>query len=65
MSNVATVSEVQVKGKKAKAVSSVLVTVTTEEKNEALVLIAEQLIIDQEYILSENKKDLQAGKEMA
>ena len=62
MSNVAIASEVQIKGKKAKAVCSILGTVTTEEKNEALVFIAEQLLYDQECILIENNKDLQAGK---
>lgn len=62
MGNISTVSEVQLKGRKAKAVSSQLVTVTTEEKNAALLLIAKQLVEDQAYILSENEKDLQAGK---
>lgn len=56
-------SEVQVKGQKAKEVSSILVGKTTEEKNEALLLIAEQLITDQAILLAENKKDLDAGKE--
>ncbi|MCZ2257863.1 glutamate-5-semialdehyde dehydrogenase [Sporosarcina sp. G11-34] len=56
-------SEVQLKGRKAKVVSSQLVTITTKEKNDALILIAEQLLLDETYILSENKKDLQAGKE--
>lgn len=62
MSEVVTVSEVQLKGQKAKNVSSVLVGVSTEEKNEALSLIAEQLIVDKEFIIQENKKDLEAGK---
>lgn len=62
MGNISTVSEVQLKGKKAKEVSSKLVTVTTAEKNEALLLIAKQLLEDQAIILAENKKDLEAGK---
>lgn len=56
-------SEVIKKGKAAKAASYQLSGVTTEEKNEALALIAEQIVSDQDYILTENKKDLVAGKE--
>ena len=63
MSEVAIVSEVQVKGKKAKNVSSLLVSISTEDKNEALRLIAEQLLVDKDYLIVENEKDLQAGKE--
>ena len=39
-------SEVKSKGKVAKQASYSLVNVTTEQKNEALALIAEQLLID-------------------
>lgn len=54
--------EVLFKGKKAKEVSSVLVGTTTEEKNAALLLIAEQLITDQPTLIAENKKDLENGR---
>ncbi|MCM3399288.1 glutamate-5-semialdehyde dehydrogenase [Oceanobacillus profundus] len=56
-------SEVIQKGKVAKKTSYLMTGVTTKEKNEALALIAEQLIIDQEMILIENEKDLATGKE--
>lgn len=57
------VSEVQQKGKAAKDASYVLVDVSTEEKNRALELIAEQLLQDQETLLAENKKDLLEGQQ--
>ena len=63
MSETVTVSEVQTKGKKAKNVSSFLVGVSTEEKNKALSLIAEQLLVDKELLLIENKKDLKMGQD--
>ncbi len=63
MNSVKTVSEVQQKGEKAKVVSRIMGGVTTEEKNEALRLIAQQLIGDTPLLLKENSKDLQAGKE--
>ncbi|MBP2076782.1 glutamate-5-semialdehyde dehydrogenase [Oceanobacillus polygoni] len=56
-------SEVVLKGKAAKKASYLMTGVTTEEKNEALALIAEQLIMDQEMLLIENERDLAAGKE--
>lgn len=56
-------SEVIVKGKAAKEASFALVDISTEEKNEALAKIADQLLIDQSTIIEENKKDLEAGKE--
>jgi len=54
--------EVQLKGKTAKEASFELVDISTKEKNEALAKIADQLIVDQETIIEENKKDLEAGK---
>ena len=63
MGKATTVSEIQIKGQKAKAVSSYLVSATTEEKNAALNLIAQQLLLDQAIILEENGKDLKVGKE--
>lgn len=56
-------SEVLKKGALAKEASYELVGISTEEKNNALALIAEQLIVDQETILSENAKDLEQGRE--
>ena len=56
-------NEVMEKGKRAKAASFVMNTKTTAEKNAALLAIAEQLVVDQSYIIAENQKDLQDGKE--
>lgn len=56
-------SEVQLKGKLAKAASYVLNIKTTCEKNGALTKIAEQLIVDQDTIITENTKDLAHGEE--
>lgn len=56
-------SEVKRKGLAATKASRELVNLTTEEKNEALKLIAEQLIKDKHTILAENEKDLKDGKE--
>ena len=56
-------SEVIRKGQAAKTASYQLSGVTTVEKNEALALIAEQIVTDQDIILEENKKDLEQGKE--
>ncbi len=56
-------SEVYQKGKRAKAASYVLNIKTTCEKNDALTKIAEQLLIDQDILISENLKDLANGKE--
>ncbi|MGE7908407.1 glutamate-5-semialdehyde dehydrogenase [Lysinibacillus xylanilyticus] len=56
-------SEVQQKGKLAKTASYILNIKTTCEKNEALSKIAEQLIIDQDYIIAENAKDLAMGEQ--
>ncbi|OAS89320.1 MULTISPECIES: glutamate-5-semialdehyde dehydrogenase [Metabacillus] len=55
-------SEVLLKGKAAKTASFMMVGISTEEKNEALGKIADQLLVDQEYILEENQKDLEAGR---
>lgn len=56
-------SEVIKKGKLAKKAAFELINKTTTEKNEALAKIAEQLLLDQDEILAENKKDLINGKE--
>jgi len=56
-------TEIQQKGKKAKQASFDMTQLTTAEKNDALLFISEQLLIDQDDIIEENKKDLQLGKE--
>lgn len=56
-------SEVTSKGKAAKQASYSMIGKTTEEKNDALVEIAEQILKDQSHILSENQKDIEQGKQ--
>jgi glutamate-5-semialdehyde dehydrogenase len=58
-----TMSEVKIKGQAAKIASYSLVGISTVEKNEALELIADQLLKDKNMILKENSKDLQEGKQ--
>jgi len=55
-------SEVKKKGRAAKIASYSLVSLTENEKNAALALIANQLLEDKAIILSENEKDLIEGK---
>ncbi|EIJ78238.1 gamma-glutamyl phosphate reductase [Bacillus methanolicus PB1] len=55
-------NEVKRKGKAAKQVSYSLGNLSTEAKNEALEKIAVQLIKDKEFLLQENKKDLEEGR---
>ncbi|RNF39884.1 glutamate-5-semialdehyde dehydrogenase [Planococcus salinus] len=50
------------KAEQAKSAASVMAKMTTAQKNEALRLISAQLIEEQEFILSENAKDLTSGK---
>lgn len=56
-------SEILQKGKLAKEASFVLVDISTEDKNQALAKIADQLLVDQAFILEENQKDLVSGRE--
>ncbi|RFU64727.1 glutamate-5-semialdehyde dehydrogenase [Peribacillus glennii] len=56
-------SEVIEKGKAAKLASFTMAGKTTEEKNEALGKIAEQLIKEQNRLLNENQKDIEQGKQ--
>ncbi|WP_078546495.1 glutamate-5-semialdehyde dehydrogenase [Litchfieldia alkalitelluris] len=56
-------NEIIMKGQKAKQASFSLVNFSTTEKNYALKQIAEQLLIDQNEILSENQKDIHLGKQ--
>lgn len=55
-------SEVHTKGKLAKEASYILGGKTTNEKNKALELIAEQILTDKQIILEANKHDLADGK---
>jgi glutamate-5-semialdehyde dehydrogenase len=54
--------EVMKKGKIAKETSYMLMNNTTDQKNNALALIAQQLVQDQAFILAANQKDLDEGK---
>lgn len=56
-------SEVKKLGKAAKQASYSMIGKTSEEKNDALIKIAEQLLIDQSDILFENQKDIDQGKQ--
>ncbi|MDA2778443.1 glutamate-5-semialdehyde dehydrogenase [Bacillus cereus group sp. Bc002] len=55
-------NEVLVKGKKAKEIAGELVLKNTDQKNEALAAVANQLIHETAYILEENKRDIEEGK---
>jgi len=54
--------DLQLLGKNAVTAKYILQKLTTEEKNHALQVIAEALIGHAQYILQENEKDLQNGK---
>lgn len=55
-------NEVLAKGQKAKAVMRELVAKSTDQKNKALAAIAEKLMAETSYILTENKRDIEQGK---
>ncbi|WP_332651254.1 glutamate-5-semialdehyde dehydrogenase [Lysinibacillus sp. 54212] len=63
MENTIIENEVISKGKRAKVASFHMNTKSTEQKNAALIAIADQLLLDKEGIIEENKKDLINGKE--
>lgn len=54
--------ELALKGKKAKNAAAELAKKTTQQKNHALELISQQLMQEKDYILTQNDKDLEAGK---
>lgn len=56
-------SEVLSKGKAAKKASYKLMNAKTEEKNGALLHIAEQIVKDKKAIIEANEKDLKSGRE--
>ncbi|MEH7546200.1 MULTISPECIES: glutamate-5-semialdehyde dehydrogenase [Bacillaceae] len=51
------------KAKKLKKASKQLGMISTVEKNDALLKVADHLLTEKDFILSENAKDLEAGKE--
>jgi len=63
MSKVQIQNEVQLKGKKAKEANYEMTALQTDDKNQALQLIAEQIKADQDFILEENKKDIDSGRD--
>jgi glutamate-5-semialdehyde dehydrogenase len=56
-------SELLEKAKKLRSASKVLSILSTEEKNEALAKMADRLLSEKEWIVTENAKDIQAGAE--
>ncbi|MGE6629788.1 glutamate-5-semialdehyde dehydrogenase [Bacillus sp. NPDC077027] len=57
------VTSVKEKARKAKKASKQVGLLSTEEKNEALLKVADDLEKQTKFILKENKKDLEVGKE--
>lgn len=55
-------SDVVEKSKQAKEISKFLITITSEQKNKALQVMANSLRTNKKYLLSENKKDLNQGE---
>ncbi|KON88226.1 gamma-glutamyl phosphate reductase [Sporosarcina globispora] len=55
--------ELTLKGEKAKKAAAALAKMTTDQKNHALELISGQLMQEKNFILAENEKDLDAGRE--
>ncbi len=58
-----TISEVRQKAKMAKEAASRLVRLTTAQKNEALLRMADALVTHQNEIIKANEEDLRRGKE--
>ncbi|GIP37416.1 gamma-glutamyl phosphate reductase [Paenibacillus sp. J31TS4] len=56
-------SEVKQLAERAKLTTTLLGTLTTEEKNEALSAMADALVREQESLLAANKEDLRRGRE--
>ncbi|PLS18507.1 glutamate-5-semialdehyde dehydrogenase [Bacillus sp. M6-12] len=56
-------SEVRNKGEAAKKASYSLIGISTEDKNQALGFIADQLLKDADFLIAENNKDLEQGKQ--
>lgn len=56
-------SELLEKAQKLKSASKVIGILSTEEKNQALAMMADRLLNEKEFILFENAKDIRAGEE--
>jgi glutamate-5-semialdehyde dehydrogenase len=56
-------SELLTKAQALKGAALKMASLTTEQKNNALALMAEELLKQTDYILEENKKDVQAGQD--
>ncbi len=56
-------NELIVKAQKANQLTGALGAASTDQKNEALQLISEALLANMEFILQENAKDIEAGKQ--
>src|SRR3569832_2383003 len=63
MSEVNTISEVRAKATLAKGAATIMNRLTTEQKNEALLAMAEALLAEQDSIIEANGRDLQRGRE--
>ena len=50
------------KAKQAKAAAAKLAMASTEEKNDALKTIAEELLANKDYLLTQNALDLEKGE---
>lgn len=55
-------SELLTKAKAAKECARTLSQKTTEQKNQALLVMAEQLLVEKDYLLAENAKDLETAR---
>ncbi|WKA54695.1 glutamate-5-semialdehyde dehydrogenase [Planococcus shixiaomingii] len=60
---VAQSNELIQKAGRAKAAASELANMTTQQKNAALHLISTELLLEQEFLMAQNSKDLAAGKD--
>ncbi|WP_078410357.1 glutamate-5-semialdehyde dehydrogenase [Priestia abyssalis] len=56
-------SELIEKAKKLKKAAKTTAMLSTEEKNRALAKVAEALLLEKDWIIQENEKDIQQGKE--
>ncbi|WP_088102388.1 glutamate-5-semialdehyde dehydrogenase [Halalkalibacter urbisdiaboli] len=56
-------NELRTKAKRAQQLTYELAAKTTEEKNNALLAMASQLVEEEAFIIQENNKDIEAGKQ--
>lgn len=57
-------TELLQKAQQAKAAAALMAKMTTDQKNSALQFISVQLMEEQQYILTENERDIAAGRQM-